>query len=383
MKIVMVSNYFNHHQQPLAEALYRICDRNFCFIATTTMRQERKDLGYGNRETPQYVLEAWTDEEGCRRIIDEADVVIAGSAPEQLLRARIAAGKPIFRYSERPLKNGTEPLKYLPRLLRWHLRNPVGKPISMLAAGAFAAGDYARFGLFKKRCYRWGYFPETKRYPDAEGLMKRKDRVNLVWVARLLHWKHPDDVIGVAKRLKESGYRFELNMIGIGPMEQTLRDMIREEGLEACVHLLGAMKPEEVRTHMEDAGIFLFTSDRNEGWGAVLNEAMNSGCATVASHAIGSVPFLIEDGQNGLVYRSGDTDELYSKVAYLLDHPAEQVRLGIGAYRTITETWNAESAAERFVCLAERGLAGEKFPDLYENGPCSKAVPIKENWYHR
>lgn len=51
------------------------------------------------------------------------------------------------------------------------------------------------------------------------------------------------------------------------------------------------MKASEVRSYMEKADIYLFTSDFNEGWGAVLNESMNSGCAVVASHAIGSVPF--------------------------------------------------------------------------------------------
>ena len=80
--------------------------------------------------------------------------------------------------------------------------------------------------------------------------------------------------------------------------------MIREKKLEDCVHMLGAMSPDEVRKHMEQANIFLFTSDRNEGWGAVLNEAMNSGCAVVASHAIGSVPYLIKNGNNGYIYEN-------------------------------------------------------------------------------
>jgi glycosyltransferase involved in cell wall biosynthesis len=61
------------------------------------------------------------------------------------------------------------------------------------------------------------------------------------------------------------------------------------------------MAPEAVRDHMEAADIFLFTSDFNEGWGAVLNESMNSACAVVASHAIGSVPFLLKDGENGFI----------------------------------------------------------------------------------
>ena len=48
---------------------------------------------------------------------------------------------------------------------------------------------------------------------------------------------------------------------------------------------MGALKPADVRKEMERADIFLFTSDYKEGWGAVLNEAMNARCAIVAVHS--------------------------------------------------------------------------------------------------
>ena len=107
---------------------------------------------------------------------------------------------------------------------------------------------------------------------------------------------------------------------------------------------------------------------------------MNSGCAVVASHAIGSVPFLMKDGENGLVYRSGDVAMLTDKVRDLLDHPEKRRTLGSAAYETMVATWTAEVAAERLMNLAEHILAGEKNPDLYENGPCSKASILKDDW---
>lgn len=130
------------------------------------------------------------------------------------------------------------------------------------------------------------------------------------------------------------------------------------------------------------AGIYLFTSDRNEGWGAVLNESMKSGCAVVASHAIGAVPYLMKHRQNGLIYKSGDVDGLYKKVKYLLDNPGEQERLGCAAYETITGLWNEEVAAQRLVILSEHLLSGEKHPDLFEDGPCSRAVIVKDEWFY-
>ena len=72
----------------------------------------------------------------------------------------------------------------------------------------------------------------------------------------------------------------------------------------------------EVRTLMEESEIFIFTSDFNEGWGAVLNEAMSSACGCVASYKAGSTPFLL-DGTNGQVYNSTQND-LNEKLKELL-----------------------------------------------------------------
>ena len=384
MKIVFVSNFYNHHQKFISEALYLLTGGNYAFVATDKVPDDRLALGYGREVIPGYILFAHKSTQElarCRELINESDIVIAGSAPEHLLRERIKEGKLIFRYSERPLKKGLEPLKYFPRLLRWHLRNPVGKPIYMLCASAYTAADYAKFGLFRNRCYKWGYFPEVKRYEKKTlFVQKENESPKILWCGRFLDWKHPDDAVQVAERLYREGYQFELDFIGTGALEQQLAEMIRERNLDNCVRLLGAMPPEQVREHMERANIYLFTSDRNEGWGAVLNEAMNSGCAVVASHAIGSVPFLMKDGENGLMYESGNIDMLYEKVKFLLDHPEEQVRLGRAAYHTIADEWSAEIAAERFIELAQRILDGEKHPDLFDEGPCSKAEIMKEGW---
>lgn len=383
MKIVFVSNYFNHHQQELSESLYRGTDGEFRFIATSVMRQERKKLGYETDKTSEFVLHTYlneTERRDAERWIMDADVVIAGSMPKDLLEPRKKAGKLIFRYSERLLKQGLQLYKYPYRWVKLHRQNPKTVSQYMLCASAYTSVDYLKFGCFKDKCFKWGYFPETKRYDDIFEIIQLKKKNTLLWAGRFLDWKHPDDAIRLASNLKKSGYQFELNIIGTGKMELRLKEMIAELGLTDCVHLLGPMKPEQVRTYMEQSQIFLFTSDRQEGWGAVLNESMNSGCAVVASHAIGAVPFLLNNKENGLVYKSGDLDMLCEKVKYLLDHPEEQKRFGMKAYRTIVEEWNAEVAAKRLINLAKHILAGEKSLDIYETGPCSKAKIVRDNW---
>ena len=380
MKLVFLSNYFNHHQRFISEELNRICDE-YTFVATSEMREERKRLGYGEESLPDYVLKYGKDS---MALIDDTtqkcDVAILGSAPLEIIKSRVKDNKLVFRYSERQFKQGDNVVKYIPRFIKWHFQYPCNRKIYLLCASAYAAYDYGRYGVFKNKGYKWGYFPETKIY-DVEELMQKKDRNHILWCGRFLDWKHPDDVITVAKRLRDAGYSFTLDFIGNGEMEKELVQMVKENALEDHVSFLGSMKPAEVRGHMEKAGIYLFTSDKQEGWGAVLNESMNSGCAVVASHAIGSVPYLVRDNENGLIYKSGDVDMLCEKVKYLLDNPAEQERMGKAAYKTITEIWNARVAADRLIKLSERILSGEKYPDLYDSGPCSKAEIIEDNWY--
>ncbi len=135
--------------------------------------------------------------------------------------------------------------------------------------------------------------------------------------------------------------------------------------------------------HMEQANIFLFTSDYNEGWGAVLNEAMNSGCSVVASHAIGSVPYLITDRLNGCVYENGNQKQLNKLVIELIENRKYREFLGRNAYDTLIKVWNAEEAAKRFVKLAEKLLCGDNdIFNIYENGPCSPAQILKNGWFH-
>lgn len=312
----------------------------------------------------------------------DIDVLIVGSFPEQLIAKYDKRAKLLFRYSERILKTGNSFIKYSKRFVHWHICNPPWRNTYLLSASAFASLDYSKFGLFRNSAYKWGYFPECRHYESVDSLIAQKDKTEILWCGRFIDWKHPDDAIKVAGLLKKAGYSFSLKFIGTGEMEQQLRRQAEEAGLlDTNVEFLGAMPPEKVRDHMEHAGIYLFTSDRQEGWGAVLNEAMNSACAVAASDAIGATPYLVKNGQNGCVYHSGDADELFELVKRLLDNPPLQESLGREAYRTIADLWNAEIAAKRLIKLSEAILGGEKKPNLFADGPCSKAEIIREDWY--
>lgn len=369
MKIVFLSNFFNHHQKPFSDEIYQL-NPNYFFIETMNVPAEQKKMGYEINNTPSYVLNYQKDENKCIQLIDNADVIITGSAPESLILNRKRNKKLIVRYSERPLRHGIEFLKYIPRFLNWHFLNPLGSPIYMLCSSAYTASDYRKFGLFCNKTYKWGYFTAFKEYENIYELISHKKKNTIIWVARFLKLKHPEYVVELANYLRSKEMMFEISMIGSGAEEKKIKELIQKNGLEKYIHLLGVMPPEKVREYMEQNQIFVFTSDQQEGWGAVMNESMNSACAVVADRRIGSVPFLIQDGINGFAY--GSKQEFFEQVEHLLNDDLLRTKISTEAYRTIQKIWNPKIAARRFLELAE-SLIKKGQCDLFESGPCSRA----------
>lgn len=379
MRVAFFSNFVNHHQFSFCQEMLRLTDGNFVFVATEPFCEERRSFGYDDMDGKyDFVLPAYhsdTMKNKALQIAKTWDIAIFGSAPEFYLVERMKLGKVTFRYCERPLKEGRLRLlrpKTLYMMLKTHTQF-MFKPLYLLCASSYTYGDCALVGGYWGRAYKWGYFPEALQYDTTALLQKKAENsiIKILWAGRLIGFKHPEQAIDVAEKLKNDGYQFELNIIGNGELEADLAEQIAKRNLGSCVKMLGSMNPQRVRTYMEEANIYLFTSDRNEGWGAVLNESMNSGCAVITNSAIGSATYLINDGVSGLLYREGDALDLYKKVKQCMDDRKYREELGVEAYRTITEVWSARVAAERIFHISEQLLKNNKV--FYKSGPCSKA----------
>lgn len=376
MRIAFISNYINHHQIPFCNAMYRLLRGGFTFVQTQPMEEERVRMGWHESEVPEYVRCYYEEEEYCRKLVMSCDVALFGGTDEEsYILPRLKAGLPVIRISERLYKTG-QWKAVSPRGLRKkyidHTRYR-NAPVYLLCAGAYVASDFHIVRAYPKKMYCWGYYPETKHY-DVDRLMEQKgygaERLPyLLWAARMIDWKHPALAVETARHLKEKGLAFHMDIIGDGELRGETEGLARRYGLEDCVDFLGFRPPEEVRAYMEKADIYLLTSDRQEGWGAVANEAMNSGCALVADHMVGAVPYLVRNGENGAVYRDGNREQLCSLAARLAGDKSLCRRMGRNAYETITRVWNAENAAERLMDLVE-GILGQK---PLEDGPKASA----------
>jgi glycosyltransferase involved in cell wall biosynthesis len=397
MRLIFVSNYINHHQIPFCrEAESLLGKGNFLFFQTCGIETERLGMGW-KEELPDYVRLTY-DEDPVRseslrrqaiRDICEADVVLFGGCEEEdYIKPRLDAGKLTFRYSERVYKTGQWKCVTPRGLHRKYLDHTAYRkaPVYLLCAGGYVASDFGIFRSYPEKMLRWGYFPEIKRQ-DLKALFAKKEEnevPRLLWAGRMIDWKHAERAIRTAQELKNRGLSFRLDLVGGGAMEAELKQAVRDQHLEDVVRFAGVRSPEGVRELMEQSDIFLFTSDRQEGWGAVANEAMNSGCALIMDAMIGAAPYLARNGKNAFVYPDAHPELMTEYAERLIRDKALRVIMGAEGYETVWQLWNPQVAAGRLLMLAEKALAlgeeaNEKAPILWEDGgPLSAEHPRAE-----
>lgn len=373
LSLTITTNFLNHYSLALGLQMKKLF-KDFHIVVKEKTPEDRRKLGFSDYEELDFVVNENTEKNKVKELFEKSDVVITDLNYKKYADYRIKNNLLTFVDSERIFKSTDLIGTILRYIYYWHMYHNY-KNTKLLCISAYAAGDYNRIGLFKDRTYKWGYFSEVKNY-DIDKLIKHKKKNSILWAGRLIQWKHPEFAIELAKYLKEKGYDFSLTIIGNGEMEDQLLELISKYSLNDEVHMLGSMSPDKVREYMEQSEVYLFTSDRGEGWGVVLNEAMNSGCVCISSYSAGSTPFLADNGKNGYIYKNDDIDELIRKTESIINDCEKKKMIGKEAYKTIKEKWNPEVAANRFyeyICQ----ILNKKNTTEYEDDVLSIAVPIE------
>ena len=158
MKLIIVSNYINHHQIPFCEAMFERLGTDFVFIQTEPMEAERVRMGWAvDAKAIPYVKLFYESAQECRNLIESCDLLVAGwlensgsAAADglpgafEVVMQRLGSGKPAIRISERIYREG-----------QWKAVSPRGLmakykehirfrkfPVWLLCAGAYVASDF-------------------------------------------------------------------------------------------------------------------------------------------------------------------------------------------------------------------------------------------------
>lgn len=401
MKILSIWLSPSHHILPLAEELNKLCDGNYRIAFLYPSEPIRIEMKWPEINIlKSWIIKLWGEEKEINELKkwnDSADMVLYPNYfrdypyCRDLLKKRLnnnqlcmSTGDRYFKPSNSFFSGWKEasptetlrPLRHIVRryksLIYAHSINKIN--FHYLTIGFYSAWDQRRIGMFKDRLWTWGYFTAV---PNEIDLNLQQNEFNILWAGRMDAWKNLHILLAACAKLKQKGLKYNLSLIGDGPEKMRLQALTKDMGIQNEIQFYNYVSQDEVRELMQASHVYVLPSTSQEGWGAVLNEAMSEGCAVIGSTGAGASRILIKDGENGLLFPTGDSTALAEKLEFLVRNPEKRERMGRNAAKYMREVWSPAAGAERLVHLTHGLLRREPMPK-YTEGPCSRPKIIKD-----
>lgn len=177
------------------------------------------------------------------------------------------------------------------------------------------------------------------------------DTMTVLTVARLHEAKGLEYGVRAAtelsKRLPDIDVRYRI--VGDGPLEGELRELIRNHDADNIVTLCGPMDQTGVIDELHSADVFLLPS-REEGFGRVLLEAQASELPIVASN-VGGIPEAVSPDDSALLVPPRDTGAMVDRLEQLAHDPSERATIGAAGGSYVRDNFNIEDLNDRLEAL--------------------------------
>jgi glycosyltransferase involved in cell wall biosynthesis len=181
------------------------------------------------------------------------------------------------------------------------------------------------------------YEPSSFNKISRKDLNLENNKKYLIGVGRLVKRKGFDFAINTLSKLPQE---FELLIVGDGPEKDNLLALANNLGVNNRVHLLGQLNEEKKFQYLANSDLF-FLSSIHEGFGIVLQEAMQVGLPIVSTNN-GGQKDLLNHGENGYLINYGNIKEASNKI---------QEALNKNMKSKLTNNFNPKIVAKEYVNL--------------------------------
>ncbi|MCP4546961.1 MAG: glycosyltransferase [bacterium] len=193
--------------------------------------------------------------------------------------------------------------------------------------------------------------------PDIRGEVRAEMGLSdetpvVIMVARLHAVKDPHLFIEAARRVRANWPAARFWLVGGGPMESELRELLGAEPDEG-IWLSGERS--DVPRLLAAADISLLTSS-SEGLSNSILEAMSCGLPALATD-VGGNGELVQDGVNGYIFRERTAACIAATIEKLLAEPEKAAAMGRAGRRIARETYSLAHLGRRAASFYERVLA--------------------------
>jgi len=196
----------------------------------------------------------------------------------------------------------------------------------------------------RSQLYRWAEFADWAKIQVvhcglAADFLKAPysavpEVARFVCVGRLCEQKGQMVLLQAAAILAAEQIRFELVLVGDGPLRADIERYIVEQGLQDYVQLTGSLNGEQVREQLLQARAFVLPSFA-EGLPVVIMEAFALRRPVISTYVAG-IPELVENGVNGWLVPAGEIASLASALCEALQTSPEVLsRMGEAGYAAV------------------------------------------------
>jgi glycosyltransferase involved in cell wall biosynthesis len=171
-------------------------------------------------------------------------------------------------------------------------------------------------------------------------------------------------LIEACHRLKQKGRPFVCRIVGFGPLQAQLEDLIEKLGLQESVLLVGKMTQDKLVQEYRQAHLFvlpcLVTDDGDrDGIPNVLVEAMAMGIPVVSTSISGIVE-LVDHMETGLLAPEKDLEALTAGMEALLDDPGLRERLGADGRKKVMAKFSLDQNTAKLRYLFAPGKPAQR-----------------------
>lgn len=172
----------------------------------------------------------------------------------------------------------------------------------------------------------------------------------ILYVGRLSPEKGLNFLLEATLKLKDKWPNLRVILIGDGPDIHKLVEIRDSLGIGDLIHFVGEKTPAEINCWLGISDLLCLPSIR-EGCPNVILESFASGRPVIGSN-VGGIPEMIEEGENGLMFNSGDAVDLAEKLDGAL-----RIHWDPAVIRKSVENRSWASVAERYIDIYNRSIS--------------------------
>ena len=201
-------------------------------------------------------------------------------------------------------------------------------------------------------------------YLKSIGLSVEEDTVVFGIAARINPVKDMTTLIRAFAATVEECPNIRLVIAGDGEQEAEIRALARELCPSGTVCFAGWVQQIDSFYNALDVNVLTSLS---ETFPYALTEGARMHCATIASR-VGGVPYLIDDGFNGLLFEPRDVAKLTSHMVYFARHREERLAMGEKLYEKARRDFSLEAMVSKQESIYETIIRRAKRPAGLRDG---------------